>query len=214
MHDIDNTLTELELEGEEEFEWEDPDIEPGEFEGSNLFDEAEEMEMASDLLNVSSDQELEMFLGKLFRKVSRGVRRVIRSPVGRALGGVLKRVAKRALPIAGAALGNLVAPGIGGVIGGKLASGAGRIFGLELEGLSPEDQEFEAARRFVRLAADAAAKAAAAPAAAHPTQVARAALASAARKHAPGLLGGTSALGGGRSGRWVRRGRNIVVMGA
>ena len=36
---------------------------------------------------------------------------------------------------------------------GKLASGATKLFGLELEGMSPEDQEFEVARRFVRLAA-------------------------------------------------------------
>jgi hypothetical protein len=60
----------------------------------------------------------------------------------------LKPLAKAALSIEGRALGTFV----GGPVGGKLASAAGRMFGLELEGLSAEDREFEVARRFVRFA--------------------------------------------------------------
>jgi hypothetical protein len=44
----------------------------------------------------------------------------------------------------------------------KLASAAGNAFGLEWEGLSPEDRDFEMARRYVRFATHAAKKAAAA----------------------------------------------------
>jgi hypothetical protein len=68
---------------------------------------------------------------------------------------VLKSVAKTALPMAGGALDNLVLPGVGGATGGKLASAAGSMFGLELEGLSQDDREFEVAKQYVRLAGDA-----------------------------------------------------------
>ena len=46
--------------------------------------------------------------------------------------GVLKPLAKAALPIAGRALGAFVGGPVGGMIDGKLASAAGRMFGLEL----------------------------------------------------------------------------------
>jgi hypothetical protein len=130
-----------------------------------------------------------------------------------ALGKVIKRVAKKALPIAGGALGTFIGGPAGGAIGSKLAGAAGKIFGLELEGLSPEDQEFEVARRVVRLAGTAAKKAAGALPTANPAAVAKA-----AKAHAPGLVKPARPMmrpfmGGGRSGRWIRRGRRIVLMG-
>jgi len=70
----------------------------------------------------------------------------------RQLGGLLKGAAKQVLPtLAGAAV-TLVG---GGMIGSELGSAAGDAFGLELEGLSPEDGEYEVARRFVRIAGEA-----------------------------------------------------------
>jgi hypothetical protein len=92
------------------------------------------------------------------------------------------------------------------------------MFGLELEGMSSEDQEFEVARRFVRLAGDAAEVALNAPPNVPPQQVAQTAIAAAAQKHAPGLLNG-AAQGRGQpgqmkpSGRWIRRGRIIILTG-
>jgi hypothetical protein len=121
--------------------------------------------------------------------------------------------------MAGAALGNLVLPGIGGAVGGQLASAAGRMFGLELEGLSPEDREYEVARRFVQFASDAVRQAAQIPQSASPAQAAGQAIAAAAQRFAPGLLQQTHGAGqaiagrGRRSGRWVRRGRAIIVIG-
>src|SRR6266516_1538808 len=50
------------------------------------------------------------------------------------------------------AVGSTIGPGRGGAIGSQLAQQAGALLGLELEGLSPQDQEFEAARQFVRFA--------------------------------------------------------------
>lgn len=143
---------------------------------------------------------------------------------------------------------------------------AAKMFELELEGMDEQEAEFEVAQRFVRLAGSAARNAARAPSSAPPRTVAHAALVTAARRHAPGLVrgparrgrppqrrrprrrsgppvawgydepdegctcgaepqdagtaeppeGGSEELGGRspQSGRWVRRGRKIVIMGA
>jgi hypothetical protein len=206
-----------------------------EFQGESPLDEMEEMELAVELLTVASEAELDLFLGGLIKKAGR----VIKSPVGRALGGILKGVAKKALPIVGGAIGSFVAPGVGTAIGSSLGSAAGKLFGLELEGLSNEDREFEVARRYVRLASTAARHAAGAPRHLPPHQIARRAVIIAARRHAPGLIGahhvtpppmfveppvpwngyaawGTPADDSGptQSGRWVRRGRTIIILGA
>src|SRR5215218_7608583 len=122
------------------------------------------------------------------------------------------------------------------MVGGKLASAAGSMFGLELEGMSPQDQELEVARRFVRLAGGAVQQAAQTPQGANPVAAAKDAVLAAAQQHAPGLLSGAGASGlssngngsrryaGGsagtssgvgrrKTGRWVRRGNRIVLLG-
>lgn len=202
--------------------------------GESPFSEAEEMELASELLSVSNEAEMEQFLGNLFSKVGG----FFKSGVGKQLGGALKGIVKTALPVAGTALGNMVLPGVGGMIGGKLASAAGSLFGLELEGLSNEDREFEVARQIVRLGAAAASNAAQADPSAPPSQIAHAALTAAAQQYAPGLLRtgvpsasspGVDQQGAGQqfipqhngrrrcrhhsTGRWFRRGRSIVLVG-
>jgi uncharacterized protein (DUF697 family) len=174
-------------------------------EGESPLSETQEMELTAELLEVASEEELEEFLGKLFKGVAKGVGGFIRGPVGKALGGVLKGVAKKALPVVGGALGSMVAPGIGTSIGSKLGSLASGLFEMELEGMSQEQAEFEVARRVVRLAATSAAHAAKAPQSAPPAKVARVALTQAARQHAPGMLRGTSAGAGGGPRRQQRR---------
>ena len=174
----------------------------GESSQEAVFDEVQEMELAAELLEVGNEQELEQFLGKLIRGATKVIGKVAKGPIGQALGPVLKKVAKTALPIAGAALGNFLVPGVGGAVGGKLASAAGRMFGLELEGLSPQDREFEVARRFVRFAGASAQRAARIPPTVPPQRAVRAAVVGAARRHAPGLLQPIS----GRRGRPQRRG--------
>jgi hypothetical protein len=149
--------------------------------------EAEEMEYATRLLEVTHEAELEQFLGGLVRRVGRAVGGAIRSPVFRALGGVLRPLARAALPVLGTAVGGFFGGPLGGAAGGRLASAAGRLFGLELEGLSHEDREYEVARRFVRLAATSAQNAMRAPPTADPNVVARAAVLRASRRLAPGL---------------------------
>jgi hypothetical protein len=192
--------------------------------------EAQEMELAAELLEVTNEQELDRFLGGLFRKIGGFVGKLVPAPIGRALGGILKPLAKVALPIAGRAFGTFFGGPVGGMVGGRLASAAGRMFGLELEGLSAEDREFEVARRFVRFASTAAKSALTAPPTANPQAVARGSVIAAARRLAPGLMTMAApayytepdyavpiepiAAGARRRGIWVRRGHRIIVYGA
>jgi hypothetical protein len=241
MHDLDRTQRYQEMEFDPEmFEFAD---EGGYLQGeggygyeAEALDEVEEMEFAAQFLEITDEAELDQFLGSVFKKVGK----FVKSGVGRQLGGILKGVAKTALPMVGGALGSFIAPGVGTAIGSKLGSAAGGLFGLELEGLSPQDQEYEVARRFVRFASAAAKKAQQLQSAFPPESAARKAVIEAAKKHAPGLLqalgGIQSALGGfqfeaspqgaispqgnagganqsGRTGRWIRRGRKIILIG-
>ena len=220
MHDIDRTLTEFdpEMEGLDSGEYEFEESEHGDSESESVFDETEEMELAAELLSVSNEAELDQFLGDLVKRAGRVIGKVIKSPLGRALVGLLKGVARKALPIVGGAIGSAFGGPAGGAIGGQLAPMAGRLFGLELEGLSPEDQEYEVARRFVRFGGAATGNAAAAADSIDAATAAKQGVVAAANQHAPGLLrpaatGAMPGVGGGRSGRWVRRGRKIVVLG-
>jgi hypothetical protein len=211
MHDLDRTAFET-GEGESEFLGETSELaSEGEFGELN---ELNELELASNFLEIASEQELEQFLGDLIRRAAQTAGTFVRSDTGRALGGILKNAARQALPVVGRAVGNWVSPGAGGKVGARLATCGGQAFGLELEGLSNEDQEFEVARSFVRFANAAARGVVGAPPGAPARAVASRAVAAAARQHAPGLV---PALAGTRpasqSGRWVRRGRNIVLFG-
>jgi uncharacterized protein (DUF697 family) len=219
MHNIDLTTNEFEfenefeLEGEGEFEFEFEGEGEGEFEFEGEMEgEALEMELTTELLEVNNEQELEQFLGNLFSSVAKGVSNFAKSGIGKTLIGGLKSIAKKALPIAGGALGNFLVPGLGGAIGSKLGGMASNLFELELEGLSNEDREFEVARRFVQFASDAARKAASAASSGAPAKaIVNAALKQAAYNYAPGLLKVRE--GGGNSGTWERRGPYIVVLG-
>jgi uncharacterized protein (DUF697 family) len=200
-----STLTEYSPQMESfEYEFE------SESESSGVFSEAEEMELAAELLEVTGEEEMEQFLGSLIKKAGSVIGKVVKSPVGKAIGGVLKTVAKKALPIAGGALGAYFGGPLGAKVGSSLGSFAGKAFGLELEGLSPEDREFETARRFVRFSGETVKNATAAPVTADPRHVAMQAAARAAKIHAPGLL---SAAAGAGTGRWLRKGNTIIVMG-
>jgi uncharacterized protein (DUF697 family) len=225
MHDLDRTLRTLESEDAFETDELDPEIfgesEIAGWTGEGPLSEEEELDLASELLTLSSEEELDQFLGKLFKKVGKGF-----STVLRPLGKVLKPLAKKLLPIAGGAVGTFFGGPVGGALGGKLGSLASNLFEVDLESMSPADQEVEVARRFVRLASAAAQQAAEAPPSANPVAAARAAVAAAAQTHAPGLLrqgagrgsaAGPCACGGHggkrRTGRWIRRGRKVILLG-
>lgn len=183
-----------------------------------VFNEAELMELTAELLEINSEEELNYFLGNLVKRAAGAIGKVARSPIGQALGGVLKTVAKKALPLAGGALGGMVGGPLGAKIGSSLAGYAGSALGLEAEFLNQEDREFAGATQFVRIAGDTVKNALNAAPGANPQAAAQNAAIQAANTHAPGLL--SSATKGRRpasasaGGRWVRRGRHILILNA
>ena len=228
MHDIDQTQLEYEFEGEnpeyeqyeqyEQFEWEG--------ESGPVFSEAEEMELAAELMEVRDEQELDRFLSDVIKGAGRALGKVVRSPLGQAVGGMLKGVAKKALPLAGTAVGTWLGGPLGAQVGSGLATMAGNALGLEAESWSQEDREFEGAKQFVRLAADSVNNAAQMAPGVDPRAAAQAGLARAAQTLAPGLLQSSAPFAqpwrhldmaaganGGNSGRWLRRGNRIVLYG-
>ena len=184
----------------------------GEFSG-----EFNEAEWAAELLTIGNEAELEQFFGKLFRTVAKGVSSIARSPVGRIIGGALKQVAKTALPSVGAALGSLIPiPGVGTALGGMAGKALANALEMEAAGMSMEDREFEAAQGLVRFAADAARAAASAPSGANPNAVASNAIKTAINSISSNAAAAQHKAGQHRrapSGRWVRRGNTIVIVG-
>ena len=110
----------------EEEQYEDEQYEQQES-GQLESEAALETELAYELLSVSTEAELEEFLGKLVK----GVGKFMKSGVGKAIGGVLRGVAKTALPMVGSALGSLVLPGVGTALGGQLGSMASKLLEAE-----------------------------------------------------------------------------------
>ncbi|WP_256081075.1 hypothetical protein [Massilia sp. YIM B04103] len=230
MHDIDRTT--LEFGQEASFEAEQYEFGETEWSGEGgILSEAQELELANELLSVSNEAELEQFLGNVVRSFTKFVPQIVNSPLTQAVGGVLKGVAKKALPLAGGALGGMIGGPLGARIGSGLASAAGSALGLEAEQeMSNEDREFEGARTFVKLAADTVNRASQAGGG-DPRKIAMQAAMAAARQFAPGLLAKAGMAGypaqpglmgrpvpasygvRGSAGRWVRRGRSIVLYG-
>lgn len=192
----------------------------GELGYEDYFSEAEEIELAAELLSVSSEEEMDQFLGKLFKRAWKGIKKVGRfvGKIAKPLGGVLKRVAKAALPVVGGALGSFIPiPGVGTALGSALGGAVSKALEMEFGAMSQEDREFETARRFVRIAATAAQRAAMAPPDSDYEAAVDEALEVAARRHLPYLhlanSGRLGLAGAMQQGRWVRDGGQIVVLG-
>jgi hypothetical protein len=221
MHNLDRTLNEFTFQGEYEGEYE------GGWSGETygeVLNETDEMALAAELLSVSNEYEMEQFFGKLASRVAGAARTFARSDAGKALGGILKDAAGKALPVIGGAIGGAVAGQQGQQIGRRLGGMAEGLMGSwEMEGGDGE-MEFETARALVRTATDAIqALGQGAAAGASPVAAAKQVAIQAAQRQAPQLLkviatakpGGNGAGGGGgASGRWVREGNRIVLYGA
>lgn len=119
------------------------------------FNEMTEMELASELLSLNNEMELDHFFGGAFKKVLGGLSGILNSPQGKILKDLLKNVAKKGLPLAGAAVGTALGGPLGTAVGSNIGNAASKMFELELEGLSNEDREFEAAKAIVRLSGNA-----------------------------------------------------------
>jgi hypothetical protein len=181
------------------------------YEAERPFDEAEEYELAMELLSVSSEEELDLFLGNLVKGAWKGLKKV-GSAVGRIakpLSGVLRGVAKAALPFVGGALGSFIPiPGVGTMIGRAVGQAVSSALEAEVAGLEGEMRDLEMARRFVRMAGSAAQQMAQRAEAPDLQATARDAVLAAARRHLPQMR---SAGGPAARGRWQRRGDRIVL---
>lgn len=135
----------------------------GRWTAAGPFNEAEELELTMELLSVSNEAELDQFIGSVFKGALKGLKRVGSAigKVAKPLGGVLKGIAKTALPFVGGALGSMIPiPGVGTMIGRAAGTALSKALEMEFEGMDMEEQEFEMARRFVRIAGSAAQQAA------------------------------------------------------
>jgi hypothetical protein len=193
--------------------------------------EAEELELALELLNVHNDEEWEAFLGNVFHSIGKGLKAVgsfAAKHVLPVVGPALKQIAKTALPIAGGALGSLIPiPGVGTALGSALGGAVANALEMEVAGLDPGDADIARARHFVRLAADALHEAALAPPSASPEAVVRTALVNAVSRHLPAAAHQMAMLPmagpalpsvppiapAGQSGVWRRHGRHVVIEG-
>jgi hypothetical protein len=108
---------------------------------------ARNSELAAALLDVVNESELETFVGGLVAETARNAGRRLGVEAGQALVAELRRTAERTLPALTVALGHQALPAAPAA-----AQNAARTFGLELEGMSAEDRDFEIARRFVGFA--------------------------------------------------------------
>src|ERR1700733_9152797 len=225
MHDIDRVRLETQygsvMSETGPFEQEQFEFAQGEA-STEVFGETEEMELASELLEITNEAELDRFLGDLISRAGRAIGNFVRTPQAKAIGGLLKGAAKQVLPGIGSAVGSYFGGATGAKVGGDVASAAARAFGLELEGLSNEDRDFELARRYVSFAGEAVKSLAAAPPHVDPRAAASSAAVAAAKALAPGLLRplqtgvgdpASSRLPTAHSGRWMRRGNKIILYG-
>ena len=110
MHDIDRIRLEAQSETgmfetgpfeAEQFEFAPAGAPSGE--AGEVFGETEQMELASELLEITSEAELDRFLGDLIGRAGKAIGKFVKSPEGQAIGGgaVGVRAAPRPCPAAG-----------------------------------------------------------------------------------------------------------------
>lgn len=219
MHDLDRSDLVFEsdpfdsgLEELDDDEVGDDDEMPDEDEG--VFDDVEQSELAAELLSVTDDQELDQFLGDFIKKASKKLRPLTGALKGN-LGSLLKGAIKKVLPTVAGIAGGAIGGPAGAMLAAKGAPYLSGLLGMELEGLSPEDQEFEAAKQLVRMSGDAIQTAANLASSTPPAAAARQAVIGAARRHVPGLVHNVGRAGhvGAQQGTWYRKGNRIVLVG-
>jgi hypothetical protein len=147
-------------------------------------------ELAAELLDVVNEGEFQRFFDRLAAQTARAGGDPIPPDTAHALLAFLRRTAERTVPTLTIALGD--EPRAAAAI--PVAQSAARVYGLEAEGMSAEDRDFEIARQFVRFARATLAHAAATSAPA-PARAADA-VARAGREFAPGLVTPRRSAGG------------------
>jgi hypothetical protein len=186
MSDFQNPLTDYSPQTEMTGPY--PGMQFASLSASTVFSEDEELELASELLEIANERELGEFVRGLIRNSEQALNQAVEPAVEHDIGDILKGIAQVALPIIGGIAGGFFGGPGGAALGSNLAGSVGHAFGLELEGLSPEDSEFEVAKQFVRFASAAVKNALEADPNSDPAIIAHEAAVEAARTHAPGLM--------------------------
>ena len=180
--------------------------------------ETAEIAVAAELLDTVNDADLDHVLSGIIGAAARQAGGRLAPETAQLLRAIVKRALRWVLPQAGRIPTLTRGRGTPSV-----RAAAGRLFGIELEGLSPEDMELASTRRAIRFARSAAQRASRASRRLPPRLVATRSALGAARRWAPGLLPVSSARpaltvrapplpeSDGRPGKWVRHGDNILV---
>jgi len=195
------------------------------------FDEFEESQLALELMSLASEGELELFVDELIDRATpepepddaveppERPRRRHKNAHDRAprrphpLGALLKGLAKRVLPFVGGALGTLIPiPGVGTAVGSALGGALSRALEAELGEPETQETQYEMARRFVRIAGSAAQQAGSGASDAESQSALRSAIQAVARPRQ--ARNGADDVQRELAGRWIRRGQQIVILGA
>jgi hypothetical protein len=152
------------------------------------FSDAEEAELALELLQVTSETHFDRFLDNLFKKVRGGGIAPVGSKVTGPLRGLLKTVASKALPSLATAAAtsfrtanDAIAENLGSLVSRALEAEVAAPTGADRD-LEKCRQLFERHRQFVRLAGTAATAAAAAPTGVNPVAAAQRSMADSANE--------------------------------
>jgi hypothetical protein len=190
--------------------------------------ETEELALAAEFLEIASEEELEEFLGNVLdlitdkaKSAGKAVRAGRKTATGEAVASGIKATiplftvkalsshpVTQPFAVGGGIATRAILDGLDSLLKGK----------QELEGLSGEDREFELARQFIRFIWQAIARALAAPDRVPPPAAAAAALTQAARAQVPAIAPQVAQIfksatppGVTATGRWYRRGSDIVI---
>ena len=188
--------------------------------------EIPESELAYELMNVQSEEELEQFLGDLLKAAWGGAKAFYHSPLGQklkdqAIAG-LKSVGKKALPGLGRTVGGHFFGPEGAKVGGQLGRMAAKGLGLEYQGATALERRTEGSQRFVRTAQNAARRIAAQVQNGQPmnARIIRQIILQEGQRWFPGLPAQAMAGSGGvgtstpqTTGRWYRKGNQIILEG-
>jgi hypothetical protein len=169
---------------------------------------ARNAELAAELLDVVNETELEHVVRKLVSETAQRAGGSLPRGATHLLSDVLTRIARRTLPTLGSASGPHASSER------SPAETAVRVFGLELEGMSAEDRDFEIARQLVRLGEAAVLRSLATPDAASPVATVAAGVTRAGRELAPGLLDPVADLSlEPGTGPWTRSRNDVPLNG-
>jgi len=121
--------------------------------GGGILEESQEAELSAALLAVVNEEQLDRIFRRLIRESETATFGTLIPSVAQAVAALLARLLHRVISTATRSHPGIVGASLGKHIGSSLEAFAGQILGLELEGLSSEDREFEAARQFVKFGA-------------------------------------------------------------